>query len=40
MRSWLNYFQNNQRNRLPVPWEHGIDIDTQLKAPLIHSLTV
>jgi len=38
MRAWLNYFQNNRRNRLPVPWEHGIDIDTQLRAPLIHSL--
>ena len=38
MRTWLNYFQRNRNNRLPVPWERGIDIDTQLRGPLIRSL--
>jgi hypothetical protein len=38
MRAWLNYFQRNGKNRLSVPWERGIDIDTQLRGPLIRSL--
>ena len=38
MRGWLNYFERNRKNRLPVPWERGIDIDTQLRGPLIRSL--
>jgi hypothetical protein len=38
MRTWLNYFQRNQKNRLPVPWERGIAIDTPLRGPLIRSL--
>jgi rubrerythrin len=38
MRAWLNYFQRNRRNRLPVPWEQGIHIDARLRGPLVHSL--
>jgi|RhiMethySRZTD1v2_1073278.scaffolds.fasta_scaffold860416_2 hypothetical protein len=38
MRTWLNYFQQNRKNRLPVPWERGIDIDTPLRGLLIRSL--
>jgi bacterioferritin (cytochrome b1) len=38
MRAWLNYFQHNRQNRLPVPWERGIEIEAQLRGPLIRSL--
>ena len=38
MRGWLNYFERNRKNRLPVPWERGIDIETQARGPLIRSL--
>lgn len=38
MRTWLNYFESNRKNRLPVPWEQGIQIEPRLRAPLIHSL--
>ncbi len=38
MRTWLNYFQGNRKNRVPVPWERGIDIDSSLRRPLVRSL--
>jgi hypothetical protein len=38
MQSWLNYFEHNRANRLPVPWENGIKIESHLRAPLICSL--
>ena len=38
MHTWLNYFERNRKNRASVPWELGIDIDPQLRAPLIRSL--
>ena len=38
MKAWLNYFEHNRANRRPVPWEKGIEIEPQLRAPLIRSL--
>jgi hypothetical protein len=38
MQTWLNYFERNQKSRLPVPWENGIEVESQLRAPLIRSL--
>ena len=38
MQKWLNYFEQNQKNRMTVPWEKGIQVELHLSAPLIHSL--
>jgi hypothetical protein len=38
MRAWLNYFQRNRTNRLPVRWELGIGIDKPLRSALVCSL--
>ena len=38
MQSWLNYFELNQINRPPVPWENGVQVEPHLRAPLIRSL--
>jgi hypothetical protein len=38
MQTWLDYFEHNRVNRLPVPWERGIEIEPHLRAPLIRSL--
>lgn len=38
MQNWLNYFESNRVNRLPVPWEKGIHVEPRLRAPLIRSL--
>ena len=38
MQKWLNYFEQNQRNRMPVPWEKGIQVELLVSAPLIRSL--
>lgn len=38
MQKWLNYFEQNQKNRSPVPWEKGIHVELQLNVPLIRSL--
>jgi hypothetical protein len=38
MQHWLNYFEYNRANHLPVPWENGIKIEPHLREPLIHSL--
>ncbi|HVU09382.1 MAG TPA: ferritin-like domain-containing protein [Verrucomicrobiae bacterium] len=38
MQNWLNYFEHNHVNRLPIPWEYGISIEPHLRAPLICSL--
>lgn len=38
MQNWLNYFESNRVNRLPVPWEKGIHVEPHLRAPLIRSL--
>ena len=38
MKNWLNYFEHNRANRPPVPWEKGIAIEPNLRAPLIRSL--
>jgi hypothetical protein len=38
MQTWLNYFEGNRKNRMPVPWENGINVESQLRAPLIRSL--
>jgi hypothetical protein len=38
MQTWLNYFDHNRENRLPVPWENGIHVEAHLRAPLIRSL--
>lgn len=38
MQNWLRYFQHNRTDRLPVPWERGINIEPGLREPLIRSL--
>ena len=38
MQKWLNYFEQNQKNRASVPWEKGIRVELHLNAPLIRSL--
>ena len=38
MQTWLNYFEHNRRNRLPVPWARGIEVEPHLRTPLIRSL--
>jgi hypothetical protein len=38
MKQWLKYFQHNRDNRLPVPWEHPINLEPKLRKPLIASL--
>jgi bacterioferritin (cytochrome b1) len=38
MQTWLNYFEYNRAQRLPVPWENGIHIEPHLRAALICSL--
>jgi len=35
---WLNYFQENARQRLTIPWERGIIVEPYLCGPLIRSL--
>jgi hypothetical protein len=38
MQNWLNYFVENRMNRMPVPWERGIQVELHLQAPLVRSL--
>ena len=38
MQKWLNYFEQNQKNRAAVPWEKGIQVELHLYTPLIRSL--
>jgi hypothetical protein len=38
MQKGLNYFEQNQKNRVTVPWEKGIQVELHLNAPLIRSL--
>lgn len=35
---WLAYFERNRERRLLIPWERGIAVEAQLRAPLVHSL--
>lgn len=36
--AWLTSFQENARQRLSIPWERGIDVEPQVRRPLIRSL--
>lgn len=38
LQKWLNYFEQNGKNRRVVPWEKGIRIELHLAGPLAHSL--
>jgi P-aminobenzoate N-oxygenase AurF len=38
MQTWLNYFEQNRANRLPVPWTRNIVIEPRLRGPLVRSL--
>src|SRR3954471_5469721 len=38
MNSWLNYFERNRCERLPIPWQLPIEVNDALLRPLIHSL--
>lgn len=38
MQTWLNYFEWNRDHRAQVPWEKGIDLEPNLRLPLIRSL--
>ena len=38
MQSWLNYFERNRINRLPLRWENGVQVEPHLREPLIRSL--
>jgi bacterioferritin (cytochrome b1) len=38
MRKWLQYFEHNRKNRREIPWQNGINISTDARAPLIRSL--
>ncbi|MEM7346111.1 MAG: ferritin-like domain-containing protein [Chloroflexota bacterium] len=35
---WLTYFEENRIYRKYIPWEKGIEVESHLKIPLIHSL--
>jgi hypothetical protein len=35
---WRGYFQQNSRNRMTIPWEQGIGVESNLRQPLIRSL--
>ncbi len=36
--NWVNYFEQNRMNRATIPWELGIHIGPELRAPLVRSL--
>ena len=38
MQKWLDYFEKNKNERMPVPWEKGVQTELHLSAPLIRSL--
>lgn len=38
MQTWLNYFEWNRQHRQPIPWQESIQIEPELRAPLIRSL--
>lgn len=38
LQKWLNYFEQNRKNRNPVPWEKGIRVELHLAGPLVRSL--
>jgi hypothetical protein len=35
---WLAYFEKNRLHRRPIPWERGVQIETNLRTPVIRSL--
>ena len=35
---WLRYFRENRVDRMPIPWELGINVAPALREPLIRSL--
>src|SRR5438477_5183141 len=36
--NWLRYFEHNRDHRMRIPWEHGINIELELRRPLVGSL--
>ena len=38
MKQWLDYFQRNRRERLQIPWHLTLEVEPNLRRPLIHSL--
>jgi hypothetical protein len=38
MAEWVEYFECNREERLPIPWALGITVEPGLRAPLIRSL--
>ncbi len=36
--SWVNYFEQNKKDRADIPWHLGISVDETLRNPLIRSL--
>jgi hypothetical protein len=38
MQTWLNYFEQNRADRLPIPRTRNIEIEPRLRGPLVRSL--
>jgi hypothetical protein len=38
MKNWLNYFENNRKNRRKIPWERDITVEPSLRSAFIRSL--
>ncbi|HEY2951118.1 MAG TPA: ferritin-like domain-containing protein [Verrucomicrobiae bacterium] len=38
MKRWLEYFEHNRDHRMEIPWERGLEVEAELRGPLIHSL--
>ncbi|HEX8236050.1 MAG TPA: hypothetical protein VF600_08845 [Abditibacteriaceae bacterium] len=38
MKNWRHYFERNKVNRMAIPWERGVNIESHLHAPLVRSL--
>ena len=38
MKKWTSYFERNRVQRFRIPWNDGIEIEPDLRAPLIQSL--
>src|SRR5262249_52419677 len=38
MKRWLQYFEYNRDRRMEIPWERGLEVEAELRGPLIRSL--
>ena len=38
MKKWLQYFEYNRTHRCEIPWQKGIAVPPDMRAPMVHSL--